>query len=132
MEIDYRKSNFFSYFSALSDFKVSCLATVNKIASVRFGIRAIVRQKNYNSPRVRGDSLGFWILRRRFWISGTGFHSRQWNFNCGFQSLVGFLIPRAVFLIPKPRIPDSTSKNFTGFVIRIPLHRAIQLDTLYL
>lgn len=73
MEIDYRKSNFFSYFSALSDFKVSCLATVNKIASVRFGIRAIVRQKNYNSPRVRGDSLGFWILRRRFRIPVTGF-----------------------------------------------------------
>ena len=29
-----------------------------------------------------------------------------------FQSLVGFRIPGAVFRIPKPRIPNSTSKNF--------------------
>ena len=34
----------------------------------------------------------------------------QQNLNSGFQSLVGFRIPRAVFGIQKPRIPDSTSK----------------------
>ena len=30
----------------------------------------------------------------------------------GFQSLVGFRIPSAGFWIPKPRIPDSTTKKF--------------------
>ena len=37
----------------------------------------------------------------------------QWNLDSEFQSLVEFRIPWAVFWIPKPRIPDSTSKNFT-------------------
>ena len=43
----------------------------------------------------------------------------QWNSDSGFQSLVGFRIPRAVFRIPKPRILDSISKfsNFPGFGI---------------
>ena len=44
----------------------------------------------------------------------------------GFQSLVGFRIPSAGFWIPKPRIPDSTSKNFLDSGIRIPLHGANQ------
>ena len=39
---------------------------------------------------------------------------------------LGFLIPlsckRAVLPIPKPRIPDSTSKHFPDSGIRIPLH----------
>ena len=34
----------------------------------------------------------------------------HWNLDSGFQSLVGFRIPWAVFRIPKPRIPGSTSK----------------------
>ena len=48
------------------------------------------------------DSLG-----RGFRITGTGFQSLpcQWNWDSGFQSLVGFRIPKAVFRIPKPRIP---------------------------
>ena len=33
----------------------------------------------------------------------------QWNLDSGYQSLVGFRIPWAVFQIPKPRIPDSIS-----------------------
>ena len=43
--------------------------------------------------------------------------SSQWDLDSGFQSLVGFPILKAVFRIPKPRIPDSTSKNFpdSGF-----------------
>ena len=57
------------------------------------------------------DSLGFWIPCRGFRIPVTG-----------FQSLVGFRILWAVFWIPKPRIPDSTSKNCTDSGIRIPLH----------
>ena len=38
----------------------------------------------------------------------------QWNVDFGFRSLPGFWIPWAVFRIPKPRIPDSTSKNFSN------------------
>ena len=47
----------------------------------------------------------------------------EWIFSkldSGFQSLVGFRIP-------KPRIPDSTSKKFLDSGIRIPLHGAISL-----
>ena len=36
----------------------------------------------------------------------------QWNWDSGFQSLVGFRIPCTVFRILKPRIPDSTCKIF--------------------
>ena len=42
----------------------------------------------------------------------------EWIFSkldSGFQSLVGFRIPSAGFRIPKPRIPDSTSKKIPGF-----------------
>ena len=41
----------------------------------------------------------------------------QWNVDSRFLSLVGFRIPRAVFRIPKLRIPDTTSKIFpdSGF-----------------
>ena len=51
----------------------------------------------------------------------------EWIFrkmDSGFQSLVGFRIPIAGFRIPKPRIPDSTSKKFLDSGIRIPLHGA--------
>ena len=37
----------------------------------------------------------------------------QWNLDSGLQSLVVFRIRRAVFLIPKPGIPDSTNKIFS-------------------
>ena len=56
--------------------------------------------------------------------------NREWIFiklDSGFQSLVGFRILSAGFRIPKPRIPDSTSKKFLDSGIRIPLHGAIQL-----
>ena len=43
------------------------------------------------------------------------------NLDSGFQSeLVGFRNPGAAFRIPKPRIFDSTSKNFAGSEVRIP------------
>ena len=51
----------------------------------------------------------------------------EWIFSkldSGFQSLVGFWILSAVFRIPKPMIPDSTSKKFLDSGIRIPLHGA--------
>ena len=52
----------------------------------------------------------------------------EWIFgklDSGFQSLVVFRILSAGFRIPKPRIPDSTSKKFVDSGIRIPLHGAI-------
>ena len=73
---------------------------------------------------------------RRLYIDGfSGFSFEQvaqsnleWIFrklDSGFQSLVGFRIPSAGFRIPKPRIPDSTSKKVLDSGIRIPLHGAI-------
>ena len=69
------------------------------------------------------------LLRESKTILDSGFHSvdsgfqvldsSQWNLDSGFQLLVGFRIPWAVFRIPKPRIPDSTSKNFLDSGIRI-------------
>ena len=49
----------------------------------------------------------------KYWIPSLC----QWNLNSGSQSLLRFRIPWAVFRIPKPRIPDSTSKIFpeSGF-----------------
>ena len=52
----------------------------------------------------------------------------EWIFSkldSGFQSLVVFRILSAEFRIPKPRIPDSTSKKLVDSGIRIPLHEAI-------
>ena len=68
----------------------------------------------------------------RFSIDGFSFErvaqsNLEWIFSkldSGFQSLVGFRIPSAGFRIPKPRIPDSTSKKFLDSGIRIPLHGA--------
>ena len=36
----------------------------------------------------------------------------QWNLDSGFQSLVGFRIPKPVFRIPIPKTPNSRSKYF--------------------
>ena len=59
------------------------------------------------------DSLEYWIPCHRLRIPGTGFRILcQWNLDPGFQSLEGFQSPWDVLQIPKPRIPDSTSKNF--------------------
>ena len=38
--------------------------------------------------------------------------------------LAGFRIPQSRLRIPKPRIPDSTSKDFLDSAILIPLHGA--------
>ena len=47
------------------------------------------------------DSLECWIPRCGFRIPGTGLRIPcQWNLDSGFQSLVGFRIPWAVFWIP--------------------------------
>ena len=44
----------------------------------------------------------------------------HWNLDSGFQSLVAFRIPWAVFRIRKPRIPDSKRKCFPDSGIRFP------------
>ena len=65
---------------------------------------------------------GFHVVDSEF--QELDFSLCQWKLDSGFPSLVGFRILWAVFWVPKPRIPDSTSKNFTDSGIRIPLHGA--------
>ena len=76
------------------------------------------------------DTLGFWILRRGFGISKTGFRSLF----SGFQSLVGIQISRAVFWIPEGKLyqilDSTTSKNFPGFRNQDFLHGAIGTNTI--
>ena len=51
----------------------------------------------------------------------------------GFQIpffFVGLRIPRALFRIPKPRIPDSPCKKFSDSRVQIPLHETIVNRTL--
>ena len=81
---------------------------------------------NKKLPHVRKSKT---VFDSRFHVTDSGFQLLdcslcQWNFYSSFQSLVGFRFPWAVFRIPKPRIPDSTSKNFSDYGIRIPLHGA--------
>ena len=59
-----------------------------------------------------------WIPNSNYWIPDLS----QWNLDPGFQLLVAFWIPTAVFRIPSPRIPDSTDKNFQDSGIPIRLH----------
>ena len=71
------------------------------------------------------DSLGFWIRRSGFRISGNGF--RTFSLKFGFRISIVSGIPRipwAVVRISKPRIQDSTSKNFLDSGIWTPLHGA--------
>ena len=75
---------------------------------------------------------GFWIPHHGSQTPITGFQSLSMKIWFRIQKFVGFRIPWAVFWIPKPRIPDSTSKfsqildstskNFLHSGIRIPLH----------
>ena len=67
---------------------------------------------------IHAEDSGFQVLDSRIC---------QWNLDSGFQSLVGFRIPWAVFRIPNPRIPDSISIIFPDSGIRIPLHGATSL-----
>ena len=75
----------------------------------------------WDAPYTEGiqDSLGSWIPRCGFRITGTGFLTfGPWNVDSGIQWVVGFRIP-------KTRISDSTSKNFSKSGIRIPLYDTI-------
>ena len=67
-----------------------------------------------------GNPRHSWILDSTPWIPDSIYWIPdlfQWNLDSGFELLVGFRIPTPVFRIPRPRIPDSTSKNFqdSGF-----------------
>ena len=66
------------------------------------------------------DSLGYWIPRRGFRISGAGLSQcKSLSVELVFWSLIvgGFRFRLAVFRMTWPRIPDSTSKSFpdSGF-----------------
>ena len=92
-------------------------------------VRTVKFFLSYHSPHVRESRA---VLNSEIHAEDSGFHVLdspicQWNLDSGFQSLVGFRIPWAVFRIPKPRIPDSISKIFRGSGIWISLHGAISL-----
>ena len=92
-------------------------------------VRTVKFFLSYHSPHVRESRA---VLNSEIHAEDSGFQVLdspicQWNLDSGFQSLVGFRIPRAVFRIPKPRIPDSISKIFRGSGIWISLHGAISL-----
>ena len=59
------------------------------------------------------DSLGLWILCNGFRIPATGFRILL-SVELGFRILwlTGFRIPRVVFRIPKPRIPNFKATIF--------------------
>ena len=61
--------------------------------------------------KVIQGSLGLWIPNWRHWI----LDSSSVELGSRFQSLAGLWIPWAEFWIPKPTIPDCTSKNFLDF-----------------
>ena len=63
-----------------------------------------------------------WILRRGFHISGSGLKSLSVQLEFWVSIVSGIRSPRAVFQIPKPRIPDFTGRIFLNFGIRAPLH----------
>ena len=74
------------------------------------------------------DSLQWFVQ----WIARRGFNSRYWisdylsrNLDSRFQTSAGNRISWAEFQIPKPRILDSTSKDFPDSEIRITLHDTI-------
>ena len=76
-------------------------------------------------------SNSFSPMKKSKTVLNSGFHAlhgsripRQWNWDSGFQSLVGFRIPWTVFRIPN-RISDSTSNIF-----QIPKSRPLKV-TLY-
>ena len=63
--------------------------------------------RRLGNPRQSVDS-GFYAMDSGFQV--LNFSLCEGNFDSGFQSLVRFQVSRAVFRIPKPRIPDFTSK----------------------
>ena len=79
------------------------------------------------SPHVREFKTdldpGFHIVVSRLQVLDSSLC--QWNLDSWFHSVVR--IQRAVLPIPKPRIPDSTSKNFPDSGIQISLHLGVTI-----
>ena len=79
------------------------------------------------SPHVREFKTvldpGFHVVVSRFQVLDSSLC--QWNLDSRFHSVVR--IQRAILSIPKPRIPDSTSKNFPDSGIQIPLHLGVTI-----
>ena len=96
--------------------------TLNTVSYVRLNYNKLFRWQVFflklniliaDPCKLIQDGLGFGISRCGFRIPSTVFRIRsQWNLDSGFESLTGFGIPSAELRIPKPRIADSTSKNF--------------------
>ena len=79
------------------------------------------------SPRARESKT---VLDSVFHAVDSGFQLldpslSQWNLESGFQSLVGFGIPDSLSCIP-----DSTSRNFPGSRIRIPLRFLFEIRSI--
>ena len=94
------------------------LGSLKRLIVSWFSIKQAIKP---NAPHVREFTViaGFWIPRRGFRITVMNSSVSQWNLDSGFQSLVWFRNPWAVFRIPKPRILDS-GKNFQDSEIWIP------------
>ena len=65
-------------------------------------------QQQLSPYKVIVDS-GFHAVNSGFQVLDFGC---QWHLDSGFQSLVGFRIPRVKSHVPNPRIPHSTTKLF--------------------
>ena len=72
---------------------------------------------------IKGNPRQSWILNFTSQIPDSC-RLDQWNLASGFQLLLGFRILWVVSRIPRPRISDSTSKNFPVCGIRTSLHEA--------
>ena len=101
------------YFGFTKDRKMRVVHFIRRITSL-FMENAHFNNRDYFTP-CKDSTL---------WISDSRYCICQSNLDSGFQSLVGFRILSAIFQIPKPRVSDSTSKNFSDSGIRIPLHGA--------
>ena len=101
--------------------KLKYKATPNKscdIDSRSSGIELVLRAGCHHvrkSKTVLGSE--FHAVDSGFQILAIDSSLYQWNLDFGFQSLVRFRVPCAVFWILKPRIPDSAGQIFkdSGF-----------------
>ena len=108
------------------------LVSCKQIQEIKKGKQPSLGNVNHSFAHVKESNTvldsGFHAMYSGFQV--LDFSLSQWNLDSRLQSLVGFRITWVVFRIPKPRIPDSRSKNFTHsafheqqfFGIRFPLH----------
>ena len=124
---------FFGVCSILLVFKKHCLLFSSDKFAADCPIGSLVVYGSHWSSNISVYPTPFWIVDSAPWIPDPILC--QWNLDSGLQSLVVFRIRRAVFLIPKPGIPDTRNKIFQysgyGFLkqkfpgFRISLHGTI-------